>query len=164
MTRPDATTDVLSAPERLEALQRSGLLDRTVVERLDSVAYTATRLLNADAAQINALDSQFQRTVTGYPPGHWPSAVPLEITGCRRVVLTGQPLIIPDTEHDTEVRGLPWTDIFNAYLGVPVTYEGEIIGSLCVLSEKSRTWTSYDILGLQGLANLVMLSLEVRQR
>lgn len=146
---------------RLQALSLSGLLNRTVTERLDSVAYTATRLLQADAAQINALDDRFQRTVVGYPPGHWPEQMAVDITGCKRVVLTGQPLVIPNVDHDAEVCGMPWTEQFQAYLGVPVKFGGEIIGSLCVLDDEPRPWTPYDILGLQGLANLVMLALEV---
>jgi GAF domain-containing protein len=154
--------DPLTAPERIAALRASGLLDKTVVQRLDSLAYTATALLRADACQINALDDRFQRTVTGYPPGHWPAAQALEISGCRRVVLLGEPLVIPNVAYDEQVCNQPWTAQFQAYLGVPVRYEGQIVGSMCVLEGEPRDWSTYDVKGLAGLAHLVELSLEAK--
>lgn len=162
MTSSSEASDAFTDPERLDALARSGLLEKTVVERLDSLAYAATRLLQTDAAQINALDDRFQRTVTGYPPGHWPDSMALDITGCRRVVLLDEPLVIPNTDRDPETCGMPWTDSFRAYLGVPVRYAGKVVGSMCVLDAEPREWSTYDVRGLEGLANLVMLSLESR--
>lgn len=151
---------MLSAPERLAALERSGLLERSVDQRLSSLAYTATRLLDADACLINALDEHTQWTVSGWPPGSLPQKMAVEVTGCQEVIASGQPLVIPNTDLHPSFCGLPWTKQFRAYIGVPICYEFQAIGSMCVLGETPREWTPYDLKGLEGLANLVVLSLE----
>lgn len=149
----------LDDPARLEALTRSGLLDRSIVERLDHLAFAACRLLLADACQINALDGLLQHTVVGFPPSDWPD-MPVEITGCREVVLGGKPFVVPDTLENEVACVFPWAETFRGYLGCPVMYDSQIVGSICVLSGEPRAWKSYEITALEGVARLAGMSLE----
>ena len=146
---------------RLEALRQSGLLRKSASERLHHLAYTACSLLQADACQINALDDAMQRTVTGYPPNTegWED-LPVELTGCQEVVLLGEPLVIPDVEQHPIMCRLPWAEHWQAYLGVPIRFDRQIIGSVCVLSREPREWRSYETTALEGIARLVCASLE----
>jgi GAF domain-containing protein len=127
---------------RLEALKQSGLLNKTTDERLQHLAFTSCTLLNADACQINALDDQMQRTVTGYPPS--PEVIgdpiPVELTGCQEVVLLGEPLVIPDVKDHPIMCRLPWAETWKAYLGVPIHFDRQIVGSVCVLGKEPRGW------------------------
>jgi GAF domain-containing protein len=145
---------------RLEALRESGLLRKSASERLHHLAYTACSLLQADACQINALDDTMQRTVTGYPPNPegWED-IPVELTGCQEVVLLRAPLVIPDVRQHPIMCHLPWAEVWQAYLGVPVQFDMQTIGSLCVLSQTPRGWRSYETTALEGLARLVGASL-----
>lgn len=149
----------LTDPERLDALTRSGLLNRDTAARLDHLAFTACRLLMTDACQINALDGHLQRTVTGYPPGEWPD-MPLEDTGCKEVVLTGRPFIVSDSFAHPVACVMPWAEQFRGYLGVPVTFDDLVVGSICVLSFQPRSWKTIDITALEGVSRLVGMSLE----
>lgn len=149
----------LDDPARLEALTRSGLLQKDTVQRLDHLAFAACRLLLADVCLINALDGALQRTVVGYPPGNWPD-MPVDVSGCREVVLSGEPLAVPDVEEHPMLCKVPWKGYFRSYLGCPVTYDGQIIGSICVLNEMPRHWKSYEITALEGVARLAGMSLE----
>lgn len=150
----------LDDPARLEALTRSGLLHKDTVTRLDHLAFAACRLLLADVCLINALDGALQRTVVGYPPGDdWPP-LPLELTGCREIVLSGKPFVVSDALSHPITCELPWAGSFRGYLGCPVVYDGEIIGSICVLSAAPRSWKPYEITALEGVARLAGMSLE----
>lgn len=145
---------------RLEALSQSGLLKKSTAERLHHLAYTSVTLLRADACQINALDDKMQRTVTGYPPNPegWPD-IPVELTGCQEVVLLGVPLVIPDVQDHPIMCALPWAESWQGYLGVPIVFDSQIIGSLCVLSKEPREWRPYETTALQGVARLIAASL-----
>lgn len=153
----------LADPVRLAALRESGLLNRTIDQRLDHLVFTAARLLVADTARINALDQEQQYTVVGWPPGTAPAERPVEDSACRAVVLTGQPLQIPDTALHPVTCDLGWHDVFRGYLGVPVLYDGHVLGSLCVMTYQPRSWRSYEVVGLEGLARLVGMSLDGTQ-
>ena len=54
-------------PDRLSAIERSGLLRHTQHERLNRLCYTATELLDVDAAQINVLTDTQQVYVAEWP-------------------------------------------------------------------------------------------------
>jgi GAF domain-containing protein len=153
----------LTDPIRIEALQRSGLLDRTVAQRLDHLAFAAARLLLADAALINGLDGGSQYTPVGWPQGEWP-VHPVGVSGCQHVVLTGQPFVVNDALVNPVTCEMPWAERFRAYLGVPVCYDDHIIGSLCVLNAAPRTWKPYEIQALEGVSRLVTMSLEEAPR
>lgn len=149
----------LDDPERLHALKLSGLLERPTQQRLEHLAFSACRLLLADACLINALDGEVQRTVIGYPPGEWPD-MPLEVTGCRQVVLSGRALIVKDAVEHPVTCQLPWAPTYRGYLGVPIWYDGQVIGSICVLSQEPREWRAYETTALEGVGRLAAMSLE----
>lgn len=156
---------VMSSEARLEALRASGLLKKSTPERLHHLAYTACTLLEVDACQINALDDKLQRTVTGYPPSPegWKD-IPVDLTDCQEVVLLDEPLIIPDVSEHPIMCNLPWAEHWQGYLGVPLTFDEQTIGSVCVLSLQPRVWRSYEVTALTGIARLVYASLEGYER
>lgn len=149
----------LDDPQRLEALERSGLLRKDVGQRLDHLTFSACRLLQADMSLLNAVDDTFQHTVVGYPPGTT-LTLPIELTGCREVVLSGKPLAIPDIVEHPVLCTVPWGERYRSYLGCPISYDDEIIGSICVLSERPRAWKNYEISALEGVARLAGMSLQ----
>lgn len=150
----------LDDPERLAALQQSGLLHKSMPERIDHLAFAACRLLLADACQINALTNDTQHTVVGYPPGNWPDKE-LADTGCRESVLTRAPFVVTDTKLHPVTCTMTWVEHYRGYLGVPIFYRGlEVLGSICVLSKEPRKWKPYEVSAMTGVARLVAMSLD----
>lgn len=145
-------------PIRLGALKSSGLLTKSVQQRVEHLAYAAVTLLRADAGQVNALDGEFQRTVIGWPPGVWPD-LPVEQAACREPILTKAPLAISDTQLHPITCDLGWTARFRGYLGVPVMYGEQAIGSVCVFTDQPRAWKAYESQALVGVARLLTMSL-----
>lgn len=160
MTPSPADQRLLADPERLEALERSGLLSKTMPERLEHLAFAACRLVLADACEINALTDVVQRTIVGWPPGDRPDRR-LDETGCREPVLTRKPFIVDDAKLHPVTCELPWTDEFRGYLGVPIIVGEQVLGSLCVLSREPRRWVSYEVAALVGISRLIWMSLDV---
>lgn len=153
-------SDYLTSPERLQALRESGLLNKSLAERIDHLAFAMCRLLLADAAQINALEGHVQHTVVGWPPGNWPDRE-LGDTGCREPVVTKAPVVINDTSEHPVTCQMSWTHLYRGYMGVPVFYQGiEVVGSICVLSKEPRSWKGYEVAAMTGVARLVAMSLD----
>ncbi len=146
-------------PARLTALQRSGLMRKEVAERLVHICYTAHQLLRADGAQLNVLDDQKQYVQAEWPPAEL-DPIPIELSGCQEVVKVEKPLVVPDTREHPVMCLLPWSGHWGGYLGVPLCYDGHVIGALCALSHETRNWSDQDVLALQSLSQLATWSLE----
>lgn len=144
--------------ERLQALRASGLLDKDTAARLDHLAFAAARLVLADVAQINAVDHEMTYTVVGWPPGLWPEK-PVGLTGCREIIRLGTPLVVNDANTHPITCDLPWVPTMQSYLGVPVFYDAQVIGSVCVLGATPRIWKPMEVCALEGVARLVSMSL-----
>lgn len=150
----------LDDAERLLALRTSGLLGKSMPERLSHLTFAAARLVMADVAQINALDEFTAYNISGWPPdAEYHLTRPVEDSGCRTVVMSGQALVVQDTLANPLTCERPWAGRMRGYLGVPVMFDHQAVGSLCVLTREPRAWKTYDITALEGIARLVSISL-----
>jgi PAS domain S-box-containing protein len=166
--------DPIRHPDRLAALQATGLTHSVPQEELDRLTELARQALGADAAVLNLLDDSRQVCLSADDPEGLLRAgdeAPIGRTLCERVVRSAEPVVLPD------VRQAPWTlDLPSvvegraaAYLGVPLrTPEGEVIGALCALGRTPRPWSERDIALLEGIADSITteirLHLEIRVR
>lgn len=120
---------------------------------------TATVILRVPAAQVNVLDDQFQTSV-----GKWPSDLdrvkPVTQAVCQAVILANEPVVVENTLLHPAMCMTPLVTMVGvrAYLGVPIYYDDQVVGSFCVGDFEVRKWTHWDISGLQGLARLAGLS------
>lgn len=149
----------LDRPERLAALKASGLLRHDVEARLDLLCETACQILRVPMAQVNLLDDKFQTSVGKWPPDEDRITV-VQDTGCKEVILAGDVVSVDNTLLHPTLCMIPFVTIAGAraYLGVPVFFDGEVIGSFCAADYEVRKWTTWDIAGLQGLARLAGLA------
>ncbi len=147
----------LKDPKRLAALQRSGLIGRPLNEQLHRIVCTAASTLRADVAQLNVLDSARQHHLVFWPPAVATIAepVPLSESGCAQVVELGTTLVVPDALQHPVLCMAKWAPVMRAYLGTPINYEGEPIGSLCVLAAQPRQWDRTEVLTLEAVGRLV---------
>lgn len=148
--------DPLSETDRLSALERSGLLRMPPGNRLTHVCYVATQLLDCDVSQVNALTNRVQHHVAEWPRVAPRDDVDIELAGCRQIVVTGEVVAVEDTLAHPVMCRLPWSAIWQGYLGVPLLYDGEVIGSLCALTVGPRKWEARDRMTMSSLAGLVV--------
>jgi GAF domain-containing protein len=144
---------------RLQALNDSGLLRKDVTCRFDHLVFTAATLLRADVAELNVVTDEMQYTTAGWPPGgHDPRLI--DDSGCRVVVEAQETVAIADVLMDPIMCEKSWAGEHRGYLGTPVMYRGQCIGTLCVLTYKTREWSHLDRRALEALADLASSSLD----
>jgi PAS domain S-box-containing protein len=164
---PTSLTSLLADPGRLAALRQTNLLDTAAEEAFDRLARLAARLLRAPIALVTLVDQdrQFLKACLGVPEP-WASArqLPLSHSLCQRLLVTGQPLVIGDARGDPLARGNQAVVEFGvaAYLGIPLRFAGQVLGSLCVADRRPRSWTDDDVALLADVAGLVMTEVELR--
>jgi PAS domain S-box-containing protein len=164
---PPAPTSLLADPDRLAALQQTNLLDTAAEETFDRLARLAARLLAAPIALVTLVDADrlFLKACLGLPEP-WASArqLPLSHSLCQRLLVTGQPLVLGDVDADPLARGNQAVTEFGvaAYLGIPLRFAGEVVGSLCVADHQPRGWTEEDVAVLADVAGLVLTEIELR--
>jgi GAF domain-containing protein len=165
-----ADAAALADPSRRAALIRTGLLEGEIDETYDRLTSIAARVLNAPVALVSLVDVDRQvfAGCVGLPePWHTSRETPLSHSFCQHAVTSREPLIISDAREDPRVRdNLAIRDLgVIAYAGIPlIDGQGNALGSLCVIDEKPRTWTTDQIQLLNDLAVTVVSDLEARNR
>ena len=157
------TADPLIDSKRLEALRLSGLMERPASDRMRHIAFSAVTLLGVDASEVNLLDGSLQHHYAGFPPQPDLPKFPAEDSGCVIVIRSNATVSIEDTALDPVTCNLPWTEHWGSYLGTPVRFMDQPVGSLCVLQRTARMWTRPDRLTLQGLADLASTLIAVER-
>jgi GAF domain-containing protein len=161
-------TDTVADPDRLEALERTGLLRGREDPAFDRLTRLATRLLGAPIALVSIVASERQVfagcTGIGEP---WASqGTPLSDSFCRHVVAAREPLVVEDArEHPvlSESRFVRDGGIV-AYAGIPlIDAAGHALGTLCVFDTRPRAWTEDEIRTLADLARSVLTEIELRR-
>ncbi len=168
MPNPDHSLPEIADPRRLEALHRTGLLDSPPEQAFDDLTKLIARVLDAPVSLVSLVDSdrQFFKSACGLEEP-WASRrqTRLSHSFCKHVVATKEALVVNNApEHPVVCKNLAIRDLgVVAYLGVPLfTPDGHVIGSLCAVDGKARTWTEDDIAVLRVLADAVMNEIAVR--
>lgn|GEM_PF-4866502 len=149
---------------RLEALEGYGILDTLPETAFDQIAWLAARALGVPIAAINFVDEHRQ----------WSKACvgTLTLTGerahsfCARVVQAEATVVIPHAHDDPKLKDNPYVTGepgIHSYAGSPITTpDGHILGSLCVIDRKPRTFSRDELDVLERLAAVVTSELELR--
>lgn len=162
LTSACLSPSVLSDPERLSALTRSGLLNKDARGRLELLCETAHELLHVPMVLVNVLDDAKQITVGAYPKGESGRVLPIRDTGCQETVKIGEVVSIPNTLLHPVLCMIPAVRVagVRSYLGVPIYHEGYIMGAFCCADYVVREWSFWEQQGLIALARLAGLSVE----
>lgn len=158
---PDAPT---RESERLQALDRYDVLDTPPEEAFDRVTRLARRVFDVPVSTVSLIDAhrQWFKSRQGMPLAETPRGPAL----CDVAVRAGQPLVIPDTLADARVSANPFVvgpPHIRFYAGVPLrTHDGHVIGTLCVVDTKPRSFGADEVDLLSDLARIVMTEMELR--
>jgi hypothetical protein len=157
-------------PARLAAVRATGLLDAPVQPALDRLAGLAARILNAPVALVSLVDRDRQVYVgcIGLEEP-WASRreTPLSHSLCQHAVATREPLVLSDVrEHPGLRENLAVRDLDAiAYAGIPlITEDGHVLGTLCAIDHRPRTWTTDQIDVLRDLAAAVVTEIRAGSR
>jgi transcriptional regulator with GAF, ATPase, and Fis domain len=148
----------LDDPVRLSRF-RGAVVSVSRDEVLDASVREAARRAQAPIALVTFVMGQVQyfRAATGLPPE-------IELTRatsrchsyCQLVVLAGKPVVIEDIPARPELPQMV-SQLYGvrAYLGLPITCDGQLLGTLCVVDVKQRQWGDELITELQPIAQRV---------
>ena len=150
-----ATPELLASlrqPERRRALAR--------------LSHLAALLFDAPIAHVTIMgnDRQHYCGTFGLPAELiTDDGAPFEFGFCPTVVTTGRPLLHPDLLESSFRDNAAVTDHgARAYAGTPLRgANGEIVGSLCVLDTRPRSWDKRSLDMLAELAESVVTELEL---
>jgi PAS domain S-box-containing protein len=160
-------SSLLADPDRLATLRQSNLLDTPAEEAFDRLVRQAARRLEVPVALVSLIEEDrqlFKASVGLSAP--WGSAgqMPLSQSLCQHLLVTRQPLVVPDTRRDRLARDNEFLLAHGlaAYLGVPLIVAGQVLGSLCVADRQPRDWTADQVATLSDLAGPVLTQLQQR--
>ena len=171
--RRQALLDAAAAardPERVAALEKTGLLDSDVDPAFDRIARLAAQILNAPVALVSLVDAdrQYFKSCLGLPEP-WASAreTPLSYSFCQHAVARREPLIVDDAREDETLRdNLAIRDMgVIAYAGIPlIDADGNALGTLCVIDSQPRHWTTHQVQLLSDLAASVVTEITLARQ
>jgi GAF domain-containing protein len=119
-------------------------------EPFDRLARLAARILDVPISLVTIVEEDRQRfpgQVGLAEPWATRRETPLSYSFCKHVVAAGAPVEIVDAREDDRVRDNPAIPEFGivAYLGVPLASpDGTVLGSVCAMDQRPRTWTADD--------------------
>jgi hypothetical protein len=131
-------------------LERAGTGGDPDLRRLTELAQ---RSFGVELAVVSIVDGD--RLHHGTNTDVVPVSVPLELSFCRYVVETGEPVVIPDTGKDPRFTGNPLVDVSNIsfYAGYPLrASDGHVIGSFCLQGSMPRRQSAVALDLLRQLA------------
>ena len=132
------------------------LLDTLPEERFDRIVRLAMALMEMPFSFVNLVDKERVWAKSTY------NNVPYESTRdqsiCNFAIRNTLPTVIEDTLLDDNVHHLNYvinSPKFRCYIGIPLLYNGEIVGALCTLDTKPRKISAQKIQLLSDLAKIV---------
>ena len=166
VTAPQAASPAndTSAQASLQALHRVIAVDRLLSiqdsfqSSLRSLCEAVCSGVGTDRAMLGLVgaESDHYPLQVGFEPPMASHAHGLGRTLCQHLVLRGSCLVIDDTHASPT-----WADVksvregsVGAYLGVPVRFQGELVGSLCAVSHVPRVWQARDQAVMAALAHM----------
>lgn len=150
--------------ERLKCLHDLEILDSGPEESFDRITRLASKLLNTPIAIISLVDENRQWFKSRI--GLEPQETSRDVAFCHHTIQSSSPLAVEDTLMDARFANNPLvtgSPNIRAYLGVPLHVAGAWnVGTLCVIDQKPRKFTSDETSILVDLASLVVDLLEQR--
>ncbi len=135
------------------------LLSEIEDDVLNSIVSNAAQNLSTPIALVNFIleKIQFFKAHYGLPEDlRTIRATDRDVSFCQYVVRDEDLLEVNDAKIDSRIpQYLVKAYGLRSYLGVPISFGGTVVGSLCVIDLKPRTFTEKDREALIKLANLV---------
>jgi hypothetical protein len=153
----------------LTVLQSTKLLGAPRDVDFDQLTRLASTLLRVPNALVTLVTGDRQQVVSASDDGPQSSNPPgssqsLDNSFCKFAVSTAEPFVVRDAREHEWVRNSPAVPKgVIAYAGVPLEVDGEMIGALCVIDSRPRSWSAEDLGTLRMLARSAMRLVEEKR-
>ncbi len=150
--------------ERLEAVQRLGLLDTPAEERFDRHVRIAAAALDAPIALVTLIDRdrQWYKSHHGFDF----SETSRDMGFCSHAILEDDPLVVNDALQDDRFADNPVVvgePHVRFYAGIPLhAADGARVGAFCIVDQKPRRLSAAQLRMLKDIARLVEEELDPR--
>lgn len=153
--------------DRVGALLDTALLDDRSGAAFERLTRLVCRILDVPLAFVALVegDRQFFRSHAPLPESFRSQMqTPATKAFCRRVARNREPLVVEDADmHPELAEAAIRADLeLAAYLGVPLTSDGDVLGTLAAIAREPRSWTGEEVRILDDLSALVMTEIELR--
>jgi hypothetical protein len=151
--------------ERVAALKQYDIMYTPAEEAFDRITQIVARVFETPLAFLALVDEDtvFYKSQVG-SFSKW--QVDREDSLCSLTILSREPLIIEDASVESCFKDNPFVQAEGGvkfYAGAPlITHDGYMIGALCVVDTKSRTFSLKDTLLLTEFTELAMREIESR--
>jgi serine phosphatase RsbU (regulator of sigma subunit) len=159
--------EVLFSPARLAVLRQVGLT-AAADAGMERFARLVVSMLGVPVALVSLVESDrqvFPGQVGLAEPWATTRQTPLSHSMCQHVTATGSPLVLADAREDKRTcDNLAIDDLgVIAYAGMPLTDgQGHVLGSLCAIDNRPRTWSERELANLADLAAACSSELRLR--
>jgi diguanylate cyclase (GGDEF)-like protein len=145
--------------KRLASVQRTRLLGTPAEERFDRVTRLARRLFDVPMAALDVVgeDVAWLKSVQGFDGIEGLR----EDSYCHYTVLSEDICLINDARRDPRVLDSSYAETWVFYAGVPLHFEGQRVGALCIADVKPRRFDAEHLDALRELAALAEHEFEV---
>lgn len=156
------------APERLAALERSGLALHPRIPAFDRLTAMAANLSGAPIAIVTLVDayrSSFAGAFGLDEDGDRPAAMPVGDSFCQFVVAGREEWVVDDVASEPLLCDLPPSKELEAaaWAGFPVRDpDGHVLESLCVIDRVVRHWSGAEIELFRHVADAVSTEIALR--
>lgn len=151
---------------RLQALRRLDILDSEPEEAFDRISRLAARAFGVPIVLVSLVDEDRQWFKSHH--GLAACETPRSMSFCAHAVLSKRMLVVEDTFDDERfldnplVLGAPY---IRFYAGAPLRLaDGQVIGTLCLIDTRARSFESDDAQALAEYAQLIEREIEVRHQ
>ena len=163
---PGTDLSMLHDPQRLEAIEKTGLLDSPPEEDYDRLTRLASSVLKCPISTISIVSDEkqwfkSQKGLSGEIAEHRGTQV--ENSLCKYVAANKSNFIVPDAFMHPLTKAIPIVKELNiqSYAGAPIfSHEKHCVGAFCVIDHKPRKWTCQEVVLLKEFADLTSLCIE----
>ena len=142
---------------RLADLRDLSILDTPAEDRFDRITRVAAALADVPIALVSLVDAERQwfKSCVGLDVNE----TSRELAFCAHVVVSRQPMIVPDTHHDVRFADSPLViggPRIRFYAGFPIFHKGgSCMGTLCLIDTRPRQFPESTIQLFKDLARVV---------
>lgn len=161
---------MISAPlpddehDRLDTLRRLAVLDSDPEPLFDAITDALATSFKAPIALISFVDAERQWFKSHY--GLEARETPREWAFCAHAILDSPVLVVPNARADARFFDNPLVTagpLIAAYLGAPISVEGQKLGTVCVIDREPRPWSRDEVGRLEKAARVVEAALVLRR-
>ncbi|WP_184327935.1 sensor domain-containing diguanylate cyclase [Rhizobium sp. BK529] len=159
-----SSEDMIAREEaRLAALQQLEMLDTPRDPGFDRLVRLIKQIFNVDIGIVSFIDAhrQWYKACLGLTPDE----MPRQDTFCQQVVAAEDPIVVQDATKDqrfSQNSAVTGEAHVRFYAGVPLrTADGHVVGTVCAIDRRPRSFSSRDLTILEELAGAAMDRVEL---